>query len=76
MPITITKVCQWCGASMETTRSSKRLCSARCHQAFHRWRQKFYPAEGPAFGFKLIEEWVSENMHPNPNHSINKVAEP
>lgn len=75
MPITITKVCQWCGASMETTRSSKRLCSARCHQAFHRWRQSILPGAGPKDGFKLIQDWMAENSHPNSNHPVNKLDE-
>ena len=72
MSITITKICHWCGTEMQTSKCSKRLCSQRCHQAFHRWRNKHYPGEGPAFGFSLIKEALLKNDHPNKAHQIHK----
>lgn len=52
---------------MLTTRSSKILCSQKCHNHFHYWRQKSYPGEGPVAGFKLIQILSKAHQHPNPN---------
>lgn len=58
----VIKECAWCKAEMQTTRSSKKLCSSKCHVAFHRWRQKALPGAGPAQGFELLkQQQVKEN---------------
>jgi len=51
----VIKPCEWCNSPMITTRSSKRLCSTKCHSAFHRWRIKHFPGLGPEQGFKMLK---------------------
>lgn len=58
----VIRECAWCGSDMETTRASKRLCSSKCHVAFHRWRQKALPGAGPAQGFELLKKQREEQQ--------------
>jgi len=66
----------WCGESMPTTYQNKKLDSSRCHVAFHRWRQKALPGQGPATGFLFIETELAKGRHPNPQHPLNNIEEP
>jgi hypothetical protein len=69
------KQCKWCGSEMLTTRSSKILCSQKCHNRFHYWRQKAFPGEGTKVAFDAINNLLNEGEHPNPDNPINKIDE-
>lgn len=60
---------------MLTTRSTKILCSQRCHNQFHYWRMKNYPSDNAKISLRIIDNWLTENTHPNPKHPINKFDE-
>lgn len=81
-PMKLIKQCNWCGSEMLTTRSSKILCSQKCHNQLHYWRQKHYPGEGPKLAFEVINNLLNEGEHPNPDHPVNandqteQIAEP
>lgn len=66
----IYRPCKWCGVSMPTERNSKKLCSSKCHVAFHRWRNNVLPGEGPQAGFNLIDQMLSEGNHPNKKYQF------
>lgn len=72
----IYRPCKWCGCDMHTERTNKKLCSSKCHVAFHRWRQKVLPGEGPQAGFALIEQMLLENQHPNKKYQFTTTEEP
>lgn len=69
------KQCRWCGSEMLTTRSSKVLCSQKCHNQFHYWRHKTMPGLGPAIAFKYIDDCLSEDNHPNEQHPTHRTDE-
>lgn len=73
MPMKLVKTCKWCGSEMLTTRSTKILCSQRCHNQFHYWRTKNFPDDDTKVALKVIDNWLSENTHPNPGHPINLI---
>jgi len=52
----VKKCCAWCEAEMSTLRSSKKLCSQKCHNQFHYWRQKNYPGMGVVYGFEMLDQ--------------------
>lgn len=71
MTQTVIKPCKWCNAPMQTTRSSKKLCSKACHAAFHRWRQTMFLTNKE--GYQVIENWLAEGTHPNQQNPINQA---
>jgi len=70
----ITKPCVWCGRLMATQRSSKKLCSAQCHNKYHYWRAKEQLTNKGGFG--VLKELLSKFRHPNKNHPSNDPSNP
>lgn len=71
----IYRPCKWCGCDMPTERNNKKLCSSAHHVAFHRWRQKVLPGEGPQAGFNLIDQMLLDNTHPNKKYKFTNTEE-
>ena len=74
MALTIIKQCLWCSAPMATKRESKKICSTKCQSRMDYIRRRDWGWLTPVEFEKVINNWMADGSHVNPDHPINAVG--
>lgn len=73
MGIEVQRPCLWCGKLHTTKRASKKVCSPQCQNRMDYLRRRDWNWLDSIEFEKVINNWMAEGSHVNPDHPCNAV---
>lgn len=74
MGIEVQRPCLWCGKLHTTKRASKKVCSPQCQNRMDYLRRRDWNWLDSTEFEKVINNWMADGSHVNPDHPINAVG--